>query len=147
MRVTLILLGVLLSGCTERDELDRIADENSRVGTLADGLGSGMTGPGLAAGSAAAERLYYIQKYEATSEQVETVKRHGREYVKKNRASTRYVALRTPRDHRAKGKESVMIFDTQTAEIVGNSVYDLNTAPLPGAKFELNNHPMRYERN
>jgi hypothetical protein len=77
MRVTLILLGVLLSGCTERDELDRIADENSRVGTLADGLGSRMTGPGLAAGSAAAERLYYTQKYEATSEQVEAVKRQG----------------------------------------------------------------------
>jgi hypothetical protein len=40
-----------------------------------------------------------------------------------------------------------MIFDTQTAEIVGNSVYDLNAAPLRGAKLELNNHPMRYERN
>lgn len=52
----------------------------------------------------------------------------------------RYIAVDTPKDERTspQAARAVMIFDTQTQEIVGNNVYDVrSTPPLGGtARFE-----------
>ncbi len=52
----------------------------------------------------------------------------------------RYIAVDTEKDQRTspKAKKSVMIWDTQSQEIVGNNVYDVESTPAVGstAKFE-----------
>ena len=51
---------------------------------------------------------------------------------------SRYIAVTTKQDARAKTATNVMIFDTQSESIIGNSVYDLNERPPEGqpVKFE-----------
>ena len=52
----------------------------------------------------------------------------------------RYIAVDTEKDQRTspKAKKSVMIWDTQSQEIVGNNVYDVESTPSVGstARFE-----------
>jgi hypothetical protein len=43
----------------------------------------------------------------------------------------RYIAVDTERDTRSKGTKSIMIWDTQVQEVVGNEVYDISTPPRP----------------
>ena len=43
----------------------------------------------------------------------------------------RYIAVDTERDTRSKGTKSIMIWDTQVQEVVGNEVYDVATPPRP----------------
>jgi hypothetical protein len=58
----------------------------------------------------------------------------------KQRKRPRYIAVDTVKDERAapQAARSVMIFDTQTQEIVGNDVYDVRSTPPVGgtARFE-----------
>lgn len=50
----------------------------------------------------------------------------------------RYLAVDTEPDARSKGSRSIMLWDTQVQEVVGNNVYDVETAPPPlkSAQFE-----------
>ena len=113
---------------------------------------------GLEAGSRSAERYYFVKKYEATLEQRHIAEAAGRQAEARVRAGAsrpvqpprsgragklqpnfaRYLAVRTRSDARAKTPVGVMIWDTQTQEIVGNSMYDMNSPPPAGAsvKFE-----------
>lgn len=43
----------------------------------------------------------------------------------------RYIAVDTERDARSKGTKSIMIWDTQVQEVVGNEVYDVSAPPRP----------------
>jgi hypothetical protein len=43
----------------------------------------------------------------------------------------RYIAVDTERDTRSKGAKSIMIWDTQVQEVVGNEVYDVEAPPRP----------------
>ncbi len=58
----------------------------------------------------------------------------------KKKKVSRYVAVDTVKDERAspKAKKVVMIWDTQSESLVGNSLYDLESPPAVGstAKFE-----------
>ena len=51
---------------------------------------------------------------------------------------SRYIAVATVREPDSKGAKSLMIFDTQTEQVVGNHVYDVKTEPKTGqvGKFE-----------
>lgn len=52
----------------------------------------------------------------------------------------RYIAVETEKDNRSspKAEKTVMIWDTQSQEIVGNNVYDIESTPAVGstARFE-----------
>lgn len=54
------------------------------------------------------------------------------------RRRSRYLAIQTERDARAKGVITCMVFDTRTMQIVGENVYDCESVPPLGAglKFE-----------
>ncbi|HEX8295453.1 MAG TPA: hypothetical protein VF593_04085 [Chthoniobacteraceae bacterium] len=56
------------------------------------------------------------------------------------RRSVRYLAVETEKDARTspQAEKSIMIFDTETQEIVGNNVYDVRSTPRVGgiSKFE-----------
>ncbi len=100
-------------------------------------VGGGRDTVGLEAGARVAERFYYVAKYQASLEQRRVAEATGRAVTRKlaTRASTRgsktprYLAVRTQSDRRAKTRTSVMLWDTQSQEIVGNAVYDLNESP------------------
>ena len=51
---------------------------------------------------------------------------------------SRYIAVATLREPDSEGAKSLMIFDTQTEQVVGNRVYDVKTEPKNGqfGKFE-----------
>lgn len=46
--------------------------------------------------------------------------------------TSRYLAVETESDTRMQGAAAVMLWDTQTEEIVGNNVYDVEAPPPPG---------------
>jgi hypothetical protein len=148
---------LLLFGCA-RDPIDEAAWQASRVGTAFGDHPEKTQVTGIEAGSRIAERYYFVAKYEATLEQRRLAEAAGRKAEARVRAHStrpvqpphsgrigklqpklaRYLAVRTRSDARAKTPVSVMIWDTQTEEIVGNNVYDINSPPPTGAsvKFE-----------
>jgi hypothetical protein len=142
---------LLLAGCA-RDPIDEAAWQASRVGTAFGDHPEKVGITGIEAGSRVAERYYFVKKYEATLEQRRVAEAAGRRAEARLRARPvqppggagigkrppRYLAVRTRSDARAKTPVSVMIWDTQAQEIVGNNVYDINSPPPAGA-------PVRFE--
>lgn len=150
-----LLTGALLVAGCARDPIDEAAHQASRLGTAV-GDHPGITHiTGIEAGSRIAEQYYFVKKYEATQEQRRLAEAAGRKAEARIKAPptkpsghgriaklpprpARYLAVRTKSDARAKTSTSVMIWDTQAQEIVGNNVYDINSPPPVGAsvKFE-----------
>ncbi|MDQ3623356.1 MAG: hypothetical protein M3463_12835 [Verrucomicrobiota bacterium] len=110
---------------------------------------------GAATGAVVAVATYIIAKRRATERQrriAEARARTAYARLQSREAQTRtsgrrptkkrprYIAVDTVRDERTspKAKKSVMIWDTQSREIVGNNVYDVEQAPPVGstARFE-----------
>ena len=159
--ITLALIG-FLAGCTSpRDPLEDAALQASRAGTLVAMSDQGRTTAAVDAGSRLAENFYFIAKYQASGEQRQFVQSVAPKAAVKARSPkrkkpavasgggtpakpqpikkpSRYIAVRTTQDSRAKSATSVMVWDTQSEQIVGNNVYDLNGTPPDGAqvKFE-----------
>ena len=59
---------------------------------------------------------------------------------------TRYIAVDTEKDeHTAAGaKKSVMIWDTQSQEVVGNNVYDVKSPPAVGSTAKFDTYSAEY---
>jgi hypothetical protein len=117
---------------------------------------------GAAVGAVVAVTTYIIAKHQATERQRKIAQERARaayarlvsqrraEEHRQAQATTakpkparkvpRYIAVDTAKDDRTspKAAKSVMIWDTQSQEIVGNNVYDVQSAPAVGstAKFE-----------
>lgn len=140
---------VLLAGCG-RDAVDEAAWQASRHGTAAGEGHGGRDLTGLEAGTRITEQFYYVAKYKATQEQKQIAQAAGTRAavaVKKTKHAgvpPRYLAVRTRSDARAKTKTSVMIWDTESREIVGNNVYDLNQAPPTGALVKFETYSAEY---
>ena len=101
---------------------------------------------GLAAGAATAAVTYIIAKHQATERQrqiAEERARHAYAGMPAKRKSelkarnTRYIAVDTEKDEHTspQAKKSVMIWDTQSQEVVGNDVYDLKSPPPVGSTY------------
>jgi hypothetical protein len=116
---------------------------------------------GAAVGAVVAVTTYIIAKHQATARQRQVAEQRARAaYARmerqrvaderraaqtsgskpKAKKKPRYIAVDTTKDERTspKAKKSVMIWDTQSQEIVGNNVYDVQNTPAVGstAKFE-----------
>lgn len=160
---SLLAGALLLSGCA-RDPLDEAAWQASRVGTAVGDHHEITQITGIEAGSRIAERYYFVKKYEATLEQRRVAEAAGRQAEARVHPAParpvppphsgrigklpphpmRYLAVRTRSDARAKTPVSVMIWDTQTQEIVGNSVYDINSPPPPGSSVKFETYSAEY---
>jgi hypothetical protein len=87
-------------------------------------------------------RIYLAKRQEAVraAEKARASSTAGRTAKKepKPKKQSRYIAVSTEKEDFNKGKEAVMIFDTQTNGIVGNQVYDLKSTPKVGSvqKFD-----------
>lgn len=123
-----------------------------------------MGAAALAAGSA-----YIIAKHQATERQRKIAEQRARLYMAKRNAETkktasssssgsssssskkaaqkdqpRYIAVKTEKEDFNKSATPVMVFDTQTNSIVGNTVYDVKTTPKVGSVQKFDTYSAQY---
>jgi hypothetical protein len=102
------------------------------------GISSAITG--------AATVITIVAIHEATQRQRQAAQEQGhlasqqlaKQHNTRGAKFSRYIAVATVREPDSKGAKSVMVFDTQTDQVVGNHVYDVKTEPKTGqvGKFE-----------
>jgi hypothetical protein len=106
-------------------------------------------GAGVLAGTAA----YVIAKYEATEEQKRIAQARAELYYKRldaeqkaalQKKKVRYIAVDTEKTTQIKGQKAVMVFDTQSQELVGNDVYDVKQAPKVGQTSKFDTYTAEY---
>jgi hypothetical protein len=114
------LLGLLLSGCLSEETIRKIE------GT------PGQEGTGIMF-SRVPEIIRILATYEATPQQRQAAEAAAQRRLAESRPpeGVRYLALQTPPEEQGQGAVSVMLWDTESAEIVGNNVYDLAIRPRP----------------
>jgi ADP-ribosylglycohydrolase len=94
----------------------------------------------------AATVITIVAVHEATARQRQSAQEQGhfahQQLIEQPKArgvkKSRYIAVATVREPDSRGAKSLMIFDTQTDQVVGNHVYDVKTEPKTGqvGKFE-----------
>jgi hypothetical protein len=112
--------------------------------------------------AAAAVGAYIIAKHQASERQRKIAEQRARLYMARQEAARkaaasqpsstarkkpskpRYIAVKTVKEENSKGKDQVMIFDTQSNEIVGNNVYDLKESPQVGQTSKFDTYTAEY---
>jgi len=108
----------------------------------------------------AAVGAYVIAKHQATERQRQIAEQRARLYLarqkelQKNQAASasrrkksRFIAVKTDKSEASKGQAAVMIFDTQTNQIVGNNVYDVKKTPKVGETAKFDTYSAQYVGN
>ncbi len=151
---------IFVTGCSDLTPLQNAGVFGAAGGTAAGGIaqaaGAGTTESvaiGAATGAAIAAVTYIIAKHEATERQHRIAEeRAQRAYAqmsaeRKSKArKTRYIAVDTEKDAHtsAEAKKSVMIWDTQSQEVVGNNVYDVKSPPPVGSTAKFDTYSAEY---
>jgi len=106
---------------------------------------------GLGTGAAVGALAYVIAKHEATERQRRIAEERARLAYEKMSAERkarvqkrRYIAVATVQEKSDKGAESVMIYDTESKQVVGNTVYDVKTAPKDGQTQKYESYSAEY---
>jgi hypothetical protein len=130
----------------------------------ASGVDSRITVPvSLGAAALAAGGAYIIAKQQASERQRKIAEQRARLYLaqqqaqekkaaqtadaspsKKKKKSARYIAVQTVKEQNNQGASQVMIFDTQTNQVVGNNVYDLKSSPKIGQTSKFDTYTAEY---
>lgn len=104
---------------------------------------------------------YVIAKYQASERQRKIAEQRARVYLAeqaqkqkeqqavaaakaKQQKKPRYIAVQTVKEDTNQGKSQVMIFDTQSNELVGNNVYDLKSSPKVGQTTKFDTYTAEY---
>jgi membrane protein implicated in regulation of membrane protease activity len=121
----------------------------------------------LGAAALAAGVSYVIARHQATERQRKICEQRARLYMAQRAAAqqrarkqatasasgtkkakapkdTRYIAVKTQSESFNKGQSAVMIYDTQSNQIVGNNVYDLKTTPKVGQTSKFDTYTAEY---
>jgi hypothetical protein len=106
---------------------------------------------GLGTGAAVGAIAYVIAKHEATERQRRIAEERARLAYERMSAERkarvqkrRYIAVSTVQEKNDKGAKSVMIYDTESKQVVGNSVYDVKTAPKDGQIQKYDSYSVEY---
>lgn len=113
---------------------------------------------GAAAGAVVEPRAYVIAKHQATVRQRRIAGERARNAYARIKGHLRaihtasapkvprYIAVDTEKDEHTspKAKRSVMIWDTESQEVVGNNVYDVPTPPLVGKTVKFDTYSAGY---
>ena len=118
----------------------------------ASGMGTGESiATGVAAGAVIGAVTYIIAKHEASERQKRIAEMRARRVYEARKAKlaahkTRYIAVDTEKDEKtsASAKKSVMIWDTQSQEVVSNEVYDVKSPPAVGTTAKFDNYSAEY---
>lgn len=104
----------------------------------------------------AAAGAYVISKQQATERQRKVAEQRAKLYMArlekqqqeeaaaKKARKPRYIAVQTEKTEKTQGKAAVMVFDTQSNEIVGNSVYDMKSTPQVGETTKFDTYTAQY---
>jgi hypothetical protein len=128
------------------------------AGTLAGGIAkaagasnSEAVAIGLATGAIVGVTAYVIAKHQATERQRRIAEERARlayENASAQRKAqyrkTRYIAVDTVRERNSAGAKSVMIYDTETEQVVGNNVYDVKQSPKEGTVSKFDTYSAEY---
>ncbi len=155
-------IALLVGGCENMTPGENAAVFGSGAGILAGSLAraAGMsTGEsvavGLAAGAVVGMTTYIIAKHQASERQRKIAEQRARVYygrlapqkkVALKKKKVRYIAVDTEKDEKTspKAKKSVMIWDTQSESLVGNSVYDVQSTPSVGSTAKFDTYSAEY---
>jgi hypothetical protein len=149
-------ISIFVTACENMTPGENAAVFGTGAGILAGGIAraaGASTGESIAIGAATgaivAFTAYVIAKHQATERQRRVAEERARVYyarlapekkVALKKKKVRYIAVDTEKDTHTspKAQKAVMIWDTQSETVVGNNVYDVQTAPSVGstAKFE-----------
>lgn len=164
LRTTSLLaaLSILGTGCADLTPLQNAGVFGAASGTAAGGIASASGASvgesvaiGAATGAVVAAVTYIIAKHQATERQhriaEERARRAYAEMSAKRRAAlkarkTRYIAVDTEKNEKTapEAKKSVMIWDTQSQEVVGNNVYDVKSPPPVGSTAKFDTYSAEY---
>lgn len=149
-------IAVFASGCASLTPGENAAVFGTTSGAVATGIASACGASpltslaiGVGTGAVVAATVYVVAKHQATERQRRVAEERARLYYSRiaaekkaemKKKKVRYIAVDTVKDKDSSptAAKSVMIWDTQSEEVVGNNVYDVKTAPQVGstAKFE-----------
>src|SRR5450432_2393139 len=153
---------IFVAGCADLTPLQNAGVFGVAGGTAAGGIArasGASTGQavaiGAATGAAIAVVTYVIANHQATESQHRIAEeRAQRAYArmpaerksKMKARKTRYIAVDTEKDQHtsAEAKKSVMIWDTQSQEVVGNNVYDVKSPPPVGSTAKFDTYSAEY---
>ncbi len=123
------------------------------------GVDSRITVPvSLGAAALAAGGAYVIAKQQASERQRKIAEQRARLYMAERAAAQkkaqtagtksakkpRFIAVKTVKESNSKGSSQVMIFDTQSNQVVGNNVYDLKSSPKVGQTSKFDTYTAEY---
>jgi len=150
----IVAASMLATGCAEMTPGENAAVFGTASGVAAGGIASAAGASsgeaaaiGLATGAVVGATAYIIAKHQATERQRRIAQeRAARAYAHRKSHKARYIAVDTEKDeHTAKGaKKSVMIWDTQSQEVVGNNVYDVKSPPAVGSTAKFDTYSAEY---
>jgi predicted lipid-binding transport protein (Tim44 family) len=153
-----LVAGLLLTGCENMSPGANGAVFGTGAGILAGGLAraagaspSEAVAIGLATGAVVGVTAYVIAKHKATERQRRYAEERARlayENASAQRKAryrqARYIAVDTVREKDSSGAKSVMIYDTQTQQVVGNNVYDVKQTPKQGTVSKYDTYSAEY---
>ena len=157
----ILVAGLLLTGCENMSPGENGAAFGTGAGILAGGLAraaGASTGEavaiGLATGAVVGVTAYVIAKHKATERQRRYAEERARLAYENANAQRRaqyrqrrYIAVDTVREKDSSGAKSVMIYDTQTQQVVGNNVYDVKQTPKQGSVSKFDTYSAEYVGN
>jgi len=155
---SLLAAASIVTGCADLTPLQNAGIFGAAGGAAAGGIAhatGASTGQsvaiGAATGAAIAAVTYIIAKHQATERQHRIAEeRAQRAYAERKSQlkarKTRYIAVDTVKDEHTspEAKKSVMIWDTQSQEVVGNNVYDVKSPPPVGSTAKFDTYSAEY---
>ncbi len=140
---------IVLTGCG--DSYDRMARKMMFDSYRAQGTRS------LADVNNPAETLYYLQKYGASAAQKQQAVDAAQRFLMRQTgstrssanpilatANTRYIAVPVAKSSQSRGKLDVMLFDTQSRQLAGNEVYDLQAIPSTQTELKFDTYNAQF---
>lgn len=131
-----------------------VAGAATGIALGASGVPGYITAPvAIGAGALTAVTVYVIAKHQADERQRRIAEARARTYYAKldaekkeemKQKKVRYIAVDTEKKDEYEGEKAVMVFDTQSQELVGNNVYDVKEAPKVGQTSKFDTYTAQY---
>jgi hypothetical protein len=149
------------TGCADLTPTENAAVFGTAGGVAAGGIASAAGASpgeaaaiGVATGAVVAATAYIISKHQATERQRRIAEeRAARAYAQRKSQlkahKTRYIAVDTEKNEQtsAGAKKSVMIWDTQSREVVGTDCYAVLSLPKSGTLAHFDTYTAQYVGN
>jgi hypothetical protein len=154
----IVVSGLLLTGCENLSPAANGALFGVGAGALSGGIAkaagasnSQAVAIGLATAAVVGVTAYIVAKHKATERQRRIAEERARLAYqnappprKAQYRKSRYLAVDTVREKESSGAKSVMIYDTQTDQVVGNDVYDVKKSPKEGTISKFDTYSAEY---